>query len=154
MSAALKETRWVDGERRRTRSEDPETALEQQLRSIVDKLDIDVLVVADREGAPLASAGDANAAINLAQLAIALIKDLPMSRGVTTTRGFVHVDRVQVGLFEVVVAAMTCHGVPDPIGVARAVGGVGRILRDGLRLDAAPLPLVVRGGWGDWGDVP
>lgn len=158
MSAAArlepKPKKFIDGERRRVRSDDPETALSFQLEAVVQKTDVDVLVVADFDGAPIASAGDPQLAMDLAQLGVALLKELPLERGVTTTRGFVHVDRVRVGPRDFVVAALRRASVPDPIGMARAVHGAARILAEGLPLVEAPLPLSVRGSWGDWDEIP
>lgn len=150
----LKAKRCIDGERRRFRSSDPETALGLQLRSVVERLDVDVLVVADLDGAPVNSAvcdelGDEEA-IALGQLAASLVKERPSARTVTTTRGFVHVDLVDAGARTWALAAFARHGVPDAIGVARAVAGAARILRDGVMIGSeAPLPLVER-GWGTW----
>ncbi len=143
-----KPKKCVDGERRHARSDDPETALGLQLASIVARLEVDVLVVADLDGAAVASAGEEHEAIALAQLAAALIKELPMRRSVTTTRGFVHVDLVEARGRTWVLAAFARSGVPAPIGIARAVAGASRILRDGLPVVEAPLRLSVRGGGG------
>ncbi len=158
MSAAeriQKPKKFIAAERRRVRSDDPETALSLHLQAIVEKLEVDVLVVSDFDGAPVASAGEPHAAMDLAQLGVALLKELPLERGVTTTRGFVHVDRVRVGMRELVVAAMSRAAVPDPIGIARAVHGAARILAEGLTwASEAAIPLSVRGGWGEWDEVP
>ena len=52
-----------------------------------------------------------------------------------------------------VLAAFARHDVPAPIGVARAVAGAARILRDGLAIAGeTALPLIER-GWGDWDGI-
>ncbi len=141
----------TETERRRARSDDTEIALDLQLAAIVTKLEVDVLVVADLDGAPVASAGDVDEAIELAAFAAAMAKEIPMRRAVTTTRGFVQVELVESRGRTFAVAAYAKGGVPCPVGVARAVAGAARILQAGLCIDReAPVPLVVQGGWGDW----
>ena len=144
-----KPKKFVDGERRRARSSDPEIALGMQLRAIVEKLEIDVMVVADFDGACVESAGDPTEAMALADFAAGAAKDRPAARTITTERGFIHVDLVDARGRTFILAAFAKHGVPSPIGVARACSGVSRILRDGLTIEAA-LPLTERGSWGDW----
>lgn len=143
-----KPKKFVDGERRRSRSSDPEIALTRQLETIVDKLDIDVMVVADFDGACVTSAGNADEAMALADFAAGAAKERPAARTITTERGFIHVDLVDARGRTYILAAFAKHGVPSPIGVARAVNGASRILREGLTIEAA-LPLTER-GWGDW----
>jgi hypothetical protein len=146
--------KYVTAERRAARSDDTEIALDMQLAAIVAKREVDVLVIADLDGAPVASAGDVDEAILLGAFAAALAKEIPMRRAVTTTRGFVQVDLVESRGRTFVIAAYARHGVPCPVGVARAVGGAARILQGGLTIDReAPLPLVERGGWGDWPEI-
>jgi hypothetical protein len=150
-TVTAKPKKFVVAERRRSRSEDPEIALDMQLASIVARLEVDVMVVGDLDGAPVASAGDIDEAIDLAAFAAGLAKETPMRRAVTTTRGFVQIDLVDVCGRTFVVAAYAKHGTPCPVGVARAVAGAARILSDGFTLGrAAPIPLKVLGGWGDW----
>lgn len=145
-----KPKKFVASERRRSRSCDPETALGLQLATIVEKLEIDVLVIADFDGACVASAGDETAAMALAELAAGAAKELPAARTITTPRGFMHVDLVDARGRTFILAAFAVHGVPSPVGVARAVHGAARILRDGLTIETeAALPLSER-GWGDW----
>ena len=149
-STHWKPKKFVSSERRGSRSCDPETALGLQLAAVVDKLDVEVLVIADLDGAAVASAGEEDAAIALAEFAAAAAKERPAARTITTTRGFVHVDLVDARGRTFVLAAFARFGVPSPVGVARAVFGAARILRDGLTVQTeAPLPLVER-GWGDW----
>jgi hypothetical protein len=152
-----KPKKCIDGERRRARSNDPETALGMQFAAVVEKLAIDVLVMADFDGAAVNSAFGPDLseddAIALAELCAALIKESPTARTVTTTRGFVHVDTVESRGRTYVLGAFARHGIPEPVGVARAVAGASRILREGLSFShEAPLPLVER-GWGDWDDI-
>jgi len=145
-----KPTKCISSERRGTRSSDPETALGLQLEAVVEKLGVEVLVVADLDGAAVASAGDEESVIALAQFAAAAAKERPAARTITTTRGFVHIDLVDARGRTFVLAAFARFEVPSPIGVARAVSGAARILRDGLAIHLeAALPLVER-GWGDW----
>ena len=150
-SSNWKPKKFVSTERRGSRSSDPETALGLQLAAVVGKLDdVEVLVVADLDGACVASAGDEDASIALAQFAAAAAKERLAARTITTTRGFVHVDFVESRGRTFVLAAVASFGVPSPIGVARAVHGASRILKDGLAVQReAALPLVAR-GWGDW----
>ncbi|MGZ3453655.1 MAG: hypothetical protein ACXWUG_07050 [Polyangiales bacterium] len=152
-----KKKKCIDGERRRARSNDPETALGMQFHAVIEKLAIDILVMADFDGAAVNSAVSADLsdddAIALAELTAALIKESPAARTVTTTRGFVHVDTVEAKGRTFALGAFARHGIPEPIGVARAVAGAARILRDGLAFSVeAPMPLVER-GWGDWDDL-
>lgn len=145
-----KPKKFVPTERRGTRSSDPETALGLQLAAVVEKLDVEVLVVADLDGAAVASAGDHEAVIALAQFAAAAAKERPAARTITTNRGFVHIDLVDARGRTFVLAAFARFTVPSPVGVARAVHGAARILRDGLAIHCeAALPLLER-GWGDW----
>ena len=150
-STPYKPKKFVPTERRGTRSSDPETALGLQLAAVVEKLDVEVLVVADHDGAAVASAGEEESVIALAQFAAACAKERPAARTITTTRGFVHVDLVDARGRTFVLAAFASFGVPSPIGVARAVAGAARILRDGLaiQLEETALPLT-EPGWGDW----
>ena len=153
-----KQKKCVDGERRRSRSSDAEIALDLQLAYIVDGLDVDVLVVCDLDGAPVASAGDVDHAIDLAAFAAATAKDHGIigvaKKAFITTRGFVHLDLIDARGRTFVVAALGKFAVPAPIGMARAVNGAARILENGLTLCAeAPLPLVERGAWGDWSEL-
>jgi hypothetical protein len=149
-STNWKPKKFVSTERRGARSRDPETALGLQLAAVVDKLDVDVLVVADLDGAAVASAGEEDAAMALAEFAAAAAKERIAARTITTTRGFVHIDFVDARGRTFVLAAFARFGVPSPIGVARAVNGAARILKDGLALHTeTALPLVAR-GWGDW----
>ena len=141
----------IDGERRRTRSIDPEIALQMQLQTVLEAHDVDVLVIADLEGAPLATAGEAEPAMALAAFAAAVAKDHPMWQSMVTNQGFIVVQRVEVGIRTWVIAAQARFNLPDRRGIARAVVGTMRILRDGLALDVpAPIPLVSLGSWGDW----
>ena len=141
----------IDAERRRTRSIDPEIALQFQLQTVLEAHDVDVLVIADLDGAPLATAGDEEAAMNLAAFAAGVAKDHPAWQSMVTNQGFIVLQRVEVGIRTWVVAAKARFTLPDRRGIARAVVGTMRILRDGLALDvAAPIPLVSVGGWGDW----
>ncbi len=145
-----KPKKFVSSERRRSRSSDPETALGHQLATIVDKLEVDVMVVADFDGACVASAGHETAAIALAQLAAGAAKEEYAARTITTPKGFIHVDFVDARGRTFILAAFARHGVPSPVGVARAVHGAARILRDGISIEGeAALPLSER-GWGDW----
>ncbi len=145
-----KPKKCVSSERRRYRSSDPETALGLQLATVVEQLDVDVLLVGDLDGAAVASAGNEDDVIALAQVAAGLIKESPVARTVSTTRGFVHVDLVDARGRSFVLAAFARHAVPHPIAVSRAVAGAARILRDGLSIATeAPLQLLER-GWGDW----
>jgi hypothetical protein len=142
---------YLEGERRRTRSIDPEIALQMQLQAVLDAHEVDVLVIADLDGAPLATAGDTECAIALAAFAAGVAKDHPMWQSMVTNQGFIVVQRVEVGIRTWVVAAQARFNLPDRRGIARAVVGTMRILRDGLALDvAAPIPLVSVGSWGDW----
>jgi hypothetical protein len=152
-----KRKKCVDGERRRTRSDDPETALGMQFHAVIEKLAIDILVMADFDGAAVNSAVSPELsdedAIALAQLTAALIKESPTARTVATNRGFVHVDTVEARGRTYALGVFARHGIPEPIGVARAVAGASRILRDGLSFSTeAALPLVER-GWGTWEDI-
>lgn len=152
-AARSKPKKCVTSERRKSRSDDPEIALDLQLATVVTKLEVDVLVIADLDGAPVASAGDVDEAISLGAFAAALAKEVPMRRAVTTTRGFVQVDMVEARGRTFVIAAYARHGVPCPVGVARAVAGAGRILKGGLSIDReAPMPLIER-GWGEWPEI-
>lgn len=145
-----KPKKFVPAERRRTRSDDPETALTLQLAAVVERLEVDVLTVGDLDGAAIASAGDEAEAIDLAQFAAAAVKERFGAQTITTTRGFVHVDLVEARGRTFVLAAFARHSVPAPIGVARAVAGAARILRPGLAIGTeSALPLIER-GWGDW----
>lgn len=147
---ASKPTKFVPGERRGSRSSDPETALGLQLAAVVEKLDVEVLVVADLDGAAVASAGEEESVLALAQFAAAAAKERPAARTITTTRGFAHIDLVDARGRTFVLAAFARFEIPSPIGVARAVAGAARILRDGLAIHCeAALPLIER-GWGDW----
>jgi hypothetical protein len=142
---------YIDGERRRTRSTDPEIALQMQLQTVLEAHDVDVLVIADLDGAALATAGEAEPAMALAAFAAGVAKDHPMWQSMVTNQGFIVVQRVEVGIRTWVIAAQARFNLPDRRGIARAVVGTMRILRDGLALDvAAPIPLVSVGGWGDW----
>jgi hypothetical protein len=142
---------YIDGERRRTRSSDPEIALQMQLQTVLEAHDVDVLVIADLDGAPLATAGEAEPAMALAAFAAGVAKDHPLWQSMVTNQGFIVVQRVEVGIRTWVIAAQARFNLPDRRGIARAVVGTMRILRDGLALDvAAPIPLVSVGGWGDW----
>jgi hypothetical protein len=147
-----KPKKFVASERRRARSSDPEIALGLQLQAIVEKLDIDVMVIADFDGACVESAGDPDEAMRLADFAAGAAKARPAARTITTERGFIHVDLVDARGRTYILAAFAKHGVPSPIGVARACNGASRILRDGLTIEAA-LPLTERGGWGDWSNL-
>jgi hypothetical protein len=142
---------FVDAERRTRRSVDAETALQLQLQSVFEQHDVDVIVIADLDGTPAATAGEAEAAIALADFAAGVAKEHPCWQSMVTNRGFVVVQRVQIGLKAFVVAAQARFTLPDRSGIARAVTGVMRILKDGLTLQGeAPMPLVQVGGWGDW----
>jgi hypothetical protein len=150
--SSSKSKKYVPSERRLARSDDPEIALGMQMSAVVERLEIDVLLVCDLDGAAIASAGDEAEVIDLAQFAAAAVKDSDVSgpRTIVTTRGFVHVDLVDARGRTFVLAAFARHGVPAPIGVARAVAGAARILRQGLTVGSeAALPLIER-GWGDW----
>jgi hypothetical protein len=148
-----KPKKFVASERRRTRSVDPETALGMQLATIVDKLDVQVMVIADYDGACVASAGPESAAMALARLAAGAAKEDPTARTITTPAGFIHVDLVDARGRTFILAAFARHGVPSAIGVARAVNGAARILRDGISIEGeAALPLSER-GWGDWSNL-
>ena len=148
-----KPKKFVTSERRQARSSDPEIALGMQLATIVEKLDVDVIVIADFDGACVASAGDEAAAVELADFAAGAAKDQSRARAITTERGFIHVDLVEARGRTFILAAFAAHGVPSAVGVARAVHGAARILRDGLIVQTeAALPLLER-GWGDWSSV-
>jgi len=148
--SSSKPKKYVPSERRRARSEDPEIALGMQLSAVVEKLEVDVLLVCDLDGASIASAGEEAEVIDLAQFAAASVKELFGPRTMVTTRGFVHVDLVEARGRTFVLAAFAKHGIPAPIGVARAVAGAARILREGLTIGTeTALPLLER-GWGDW----
>lgn len=147
-----KPKKFVDGERRRARSSDPEIALGMQLQAIIEKLDIDVMVIADFDGACVESAGDPDEAMRLADFAAGAAKERPAARTITTERGFIHVDLVDARGRTYILAAFARLGIPSPIGVARACSGAARILRDGITIEAA-LPLSERGGWGDWSKI-
>ncbi|MBI2390619.1 MAG: hypothetical protein HYV09_13600 [Deltaproteobacteria bacterium] len=151
--SSWKPKKCIVAERRAFRSDDPETALGLQLAAVAEKLAIDALLVGDLDGAAVASAGDEDEVVALAQLAAGLVKQRFGVHAITTTRGFVHVDVVDARGRSYLVCAFARHGVPSPIGVARAVHGAARILRAGLVVGReAPLPLVER-GWGDWDAV-
>lgn len=148
--ANQKPKKFIPSERRRTRSEDPETALGLQLQSVVERLDVDVLLVGDLDGAAIASAGDEAEVIDLAQFAAAAVKERFGAHALTTTRGFVHIDLVEARGRTFVLAAFAKTSVPAPIGVARAVAGAARILRGGLSIGSESALLLVERGWGDW----
>jgi len=140
---------YVESERRRTRSDDAEVALAYQLEVVRAEHAVDCVVVADLDGAPIASAGPEAESMDLAEFVAAAAKDSHRSRCITTSRGFVQVELVCTGGRTYVLGASTRFGVPDPSAVVRAVAGVARILRDGVPVEA-PIPLVRFGGWGDW----
>ena len=146
--------KYVPAERRLSRSDDPETALGLQLRSLVERLEVDALLVCDLDGAAIASAWSESAgeveAIALAEFAAATVKERFGAHAVTTTRGFVHVDLVDARGRTFVLAAFAKTSIPAPVAVARAVAGAARILQGGLAIGAeTALPLRAR-GWGDW----
>ena len=141
----------VSSERRTRRSVDAETALQLQLQAVFEQHEVDVIVIADLDGTPAATAGEAESAIALADFAAGVAKEHPQWQSMVTNRGFVVVERVQIGLKAFVIAAQARFTLPDRGGIARAVTGVMRILKDGLTLQGeAPMPLVQVGGWGDW----
>jgi hypothetical protein len=149
------ETPARDDERRRRRSIDPEIALQLQLQSVLDAQGVELLVIGDLEGAPLATAGDGDAAIELANFAAGVAKMHRSWQSMVTNQGFVVVQRVEIGVCTWVVAAQARFELPDRRGIARAVEGAMRILRDGVIIAGeAPVPLVKVGGWGEWGDDP
>lgn len=149
LASPAKSTVFIESERRRTRSSDAEVALAFQLEHVRAAHAVDCLVIADLDGAPIASAGTEEESIDLAAFVAAAAKDSHRGRSITTTRGFVQVELVDVGGRTFVLGASTRFGVPDPQGIARAVAGAARILIDGVPLEA-PMPLVRFGGWGDW----
>ena len=137
--------------RRRRRSVDPEIALRLQLRAVFEAHEVDVIVITDLEGAPVAIAGEPDAAMALAEFAAGVAKEHPEWQSMVTNRGFVVVQRVQVGLRAFAVAAQARFTLPDRRGITQAVTGAMRILKDGITLQGeAPIPLVQIGGWGDW----
>jgi hypothetical protein len=143
---------YIDGERRRTRSIDPEIALQMQLQTVLEMHDVDILVIADLDGAPLATAGEAEPAMALAAFAAGVAKDYPTWQSMVTNQGFIVIQRVEIGIRTWVIAAQAKYSLPDRRGIARAVMGTMRILKDGLLLcTPAPMPLTQVGGWGDWG---
>jgi hypothetical protein len=144
---------YVDCERRRTRSVDPEIALQMQLQTVLEAHDVDLIVIADLDGAAVATAGDGDSAMDLAQFAAAVAKEHPTWESMVTSQGFVVVQRVEIGLRTWVVAAQARYSLPDRAGIARAVMGTMRIVREGLAVEAA-IPLVQLGGWGDWYENP
>jgi hypothetical protein len=144
-----KSTVYIEAERRRTRSSDAEVALAFQLEHVRAAHAVDCVVVADLDGAAIASAGTEEESIDLAAFVAAAAKDSHRGRNITTTRGFVQVELVTVGARTFVLGASTRFGVPDPSGIARAVAGIARILLEGIPVEA-PIPLVRFGGWGDW----
>jgi hypothetical protein len=149
LAQSQRDTVYVDAERRRTRSSDAEVALAFQLEVVRAEYAVDCVVVADLEGAAIASAGPEAESIDLAEFVGAAAKDSHRSRCITTSRGFVQVELVHSAGRTFVLGASTRFGVPDPTGVVRAVAGAARILRDGIPVEA-PIPLVRFGGWGDW----
>ena len=142
---------YVPRDRRTRRSVDAETALQLQIQTVYEEHAVDVIVIADLDGTPAATAGDVDQAIDLAEFAAGVAKEHPCWQSMVTNRGFVVVQRVQIGLKAFVIAAQARFTLPDRSGIARAVTGVMRILKDGLTLQGeAPMPLVQVGGWGDW----
>ena len=129
-------------------------ALQLQLQVVLDENEVDLLVIADSDGAAVATAGEAEAAIDLAAFAAGVAKDHPSWQSMVTSRGFVVMQRVQIGLRAYVVAAQARFSLPDGAAIARAVFGAMRILRDGLVVDTpAAIPLVSEGSWGEWEPV-
>lgn len=134
---------WIERERRSTRSEDPERALQLQLDTVVSAHDLDLLVIADCDGAPVEMSGDPDLGMELADFAAATYKRSPEPQTLVTSRGFVIVAPVQTPVRTFVIAAQGRFAAPDPKGFARALAGVTRILKDGLVLHCeAPMPLV------------
>ncbi len=127
-----------DSDRRRQRSSDTLTALGLQLEAVLRDCEVAALVVTDFDGTPVASAGDMEEVAALATFASSAVREVPHARSLTTTRGFVHVDVVQARGRLVAVAAYARFGVPSPEGVARAVQGATRILRQGLSVRPPP----------------
>lgn len=126
-------------------------ALQLQLQTVFEQHDVDVVVIADLDGACVATAGESEAAMMLADFAAGVARDYPTWRSMVTNRGYVVVQRVEIGIRTFVVAAQARFSLPDLGGITRAVAGVMRILRDGLTVEGeAPMPLVSLGGWGDW----
>ena len=117
-------------ERRRVRSSDPLSALELQLGAVYDAGDVESIVITDLDGTPVASAGEPDDAQALASFAAAVMREVPIGRSLTTTRGFVHVALVPAGRRMFAVAAHARFAVPSPAGVSRAVAGACRILRN------------------------
>ncbi|GAC1533731.1 MAG: hypothetical protein NVS3B10_27910 [Polyangiales bacterium] len=149
---------YVDGERRRRRSVDPETALQHQLQEVLEQHEVELIVIADLDGAAVACAaaivaedGWSDAAMLLAEFSAGVAREHGSWQSMVTNRGYVVVQRVEVGIRTFVVAAQAKYNLPDRGGIARAVTGAMRILRDGLAVAGeAPMPLLQRGGWGDW----
>jgi len=153
-SITEKDTVFVDSERRRFRSIDPETALLHQIQIAHERHGVELLVVCDLDGAPVAAAGDEERSFALAAFAAATAKNAPERQVIVTNQGFVIVDVVDARGRTFVVAAQGRFAIPDVSGVSRAVAGAKRILQDGLTIgDAAPIPLVAYGGWGDWSAI-
>jgi len=119
-------------ERRRVRSSDTLTALDLQLKAVMQTCEVQSLVITDLDGTPIASAGELEDVFALASFAASVLREIPLGRALTTTRGFVQVDLVRAGPRMVGVAAHSRFGVPSPEGVSRAVQGATRILRSGL----------------------
>ena len=119
-------------ERRRVRSSDTLTALDIQLKAVMETCDVQSLVITDLDGTPIASAGELEDLFALASFAATVLREIPLGCALTTTRGFVQVELVRVGPRMVAVAAHARFGVPSPAGVSRAVQGATRILRSGV----------------------
>jgi hypothetical protein len=147
----MRPTVCIDGERRSRRSVDPEIALQLQLQHVATRQDLDLLVVADLDGAPVATAGPIDDAIELADLAARVAHEYDTWQSMVASRGYVCVTRVEIGFRRFCVAAQSRFALPDRAAIGRALEGTMRILAGGLYVDAqAPIPLVSLGGWGDW----
>jgi ribose 5-phosphate isomerase len=144
-SASARPTVWIDRERRGSRSEDPERALQLQLDAVVAEHELDLLVIADSDGAPVEMSGDPDLGMELAQYAAAAFRKHPETQTHVTSRGFLVVAPVQTPVRTFVIAAQGRWSIPDPQGFSRALAGVTRILKDGLFVHCeAPMALVRR----------
>jgi hypothetical protein len=136
---------WIESERRTSRSDDPERALQLQLDAVLASHDLDLLVVADCDGTPIEMSGDPDLGMELADFAAAVFKKSGDAQTLVTSRGFVVVAPVQTALKTYVIAAQGRWSVPDMAGFARALAGVERILRAGVFVRCAvAMPLVRR----------
>ncbi len=144
-ATALRPKVWIEHERRSSRSEDPERALQLQLDAVVSSHDLDLLVIADSDGAPVEMSGDPDLGMELAQFAAASFRKAAEARTYATSRGFVVVAPLQTPVRTFVIAAQGRFAIPDPQGFTRALRGVERILKDGLFVQCeAPLPLATK----------